>query len=228
MGEHRPTFKPKMGASGILSEGGYRLDGPRSKIVSALDMPAHLTLKERKPGQGASGEIPKEDLKRKLLEREKSKVDEANELKSFRGRSEYNSNRARKRQRLLTDGKKSEQLSKLAEKEVAADSSSDSEDDDSDEDSSEDDELALLQELEKIKKERAEKMKKEKEEIIGGNPLLDPSELHSGQSAIVSRRWDDDVVFKNQAKKEKKTERRFVNDTIRNDFHRKFLSKYIQ
>ena len=41
-------------------------------------------------------------------------------------------------------------------------------------------------------------------------------------------RWDDDVVFKNQARDEPVAKKRFINDTIRNDFHRKFLSKYIQ
>ena len=42
-------------------------------------------------------------------------------------------------------------------------------------------------------------------------------------------RWDDDVVFKNCAKMEddkKKTE--FINDTLRSEFHRKFMSKYIK
>ena len=41
-------------------------------------------------------------------------------------------------------------------------------------------------------------------------------------------RWDDDVVFKNQAREPKKEARRFINDTVRNDFHRKLLSKYIK
>lgn len=41
-------------------------------------------------------------------------------------------------------------------------------------------------------------------------------------------RWDDDVVFKNQARGETKTPKRFINDTIRNDFHRKFLQKYMK
>ena len=41
-------------------------------------------------------------------------------------------------------------------------------------------------------------------------------------------RWDDYVVFKNQAREPKKEARRFINDTVRNDFHRKFLSKYIK
>ena len=41
-------------------------------------------------------------------------------------------------------------------------------------------------------------------------------------------RWDDDVVFKNQARDEPQVKKRFINDTIRNDFHRKFLTKFIQ
>lgn len=41
-------------------------------------------------------------------------------------------------------------------------------------------------------------------------------------------RWDDDVVFKNQARGELKPAKRFINDTIRNDFHRKFLNKYMK
>jgi hypothetical protein len=36
------------------------------------------------------------------------------------------------------------------------------------------------------------------------------------------------VVFKNQARGETKTPKRFINDTIRNDFHRKFLHKYMK
>jgi len=42
-------------------------------------------------------------------------------------------------------------------------------------------------------------------------------------------RWDDDVVFKNCAKIEddkKKVE--FINDTLRSEFHRKFMAKYIK
>ena len=41
-------------------------------------------------------------------------------------------------------------------------------------------------------------------------------------------RWDDDVVFKNTCRNEPVKKKRFINDTIRNDFHKKFLQKYIQ
>ena len=100
-----------------------------------------------------------------------------------------------------------------------------------------------MRELERIKKERAaEAAKREREakeeavaeqdsSILQGNPLLDPTRVGSssgGGSFAVKRRWDDDVVFKNQAREPKKEGRRFINDTMRNDFHRKFLSKYIK
>jgi len=54
-----------------------------------------------------------------------------------------------------------------------------------------------------------------------GNPLLD------GSSYSLEKKWYEDTVFKNQAKTEPKEKQRFINDTVRSDFHRKFLSKYI-
>lgn len=43
-------------------------------------------------------------------------------------------------------------------------------------------------------------------------------------------RWDDDVVFKNCAKgvDEARKEKRFVNDTLRSEFHKKFMEKYVK
>ncbi|KAM3267154.1 protein CWC15 [Capsicum chacoense] len=107
-------------------------------------------------------------------------------------------------------------------------------DDESDDD--EDDTEALLAELEQIKKEKAEeKLRKERQEqeeeleaketeLLRGNPLLN----NQPTTFSVMRRWDDDVVFKNQARGEMKATKRFVNDTIRNDFHMKFLQKYMK
>ena len=116
--------------------------------------------------------------------------------------------------------------------------------DDDDDDDDDDETEELMRELERIKQERAqEAAKREREEaenelkerdsaILQGNPLLDPTRVGSsgggGGSFAVKRRWDDDVVFKNQARQPKKEVRRFINDTVRNDFHRKFLNKYIK
>lgn len=75
-----------------------------------------------------------------------------------------------------------------------------------------------MRELEKIKKERQAQKEKEEQEraaeeqeqrevdIARGNPLLNPQDFN------MKRRWDDDVVFKNQARgTEKKDGKEFVN-----------------
>ncbi|CAN1193755.1 Protein CWC15 homolog A [Linum perenne] len=101
-----------------------------------------------------------------------------------------------------------------------------------------DDEAATMAELNRIRKERAEEKLQQEEqegaveelkvkeaELLCGNPLLNnnPTTL---ASLGVKRRWDDDVVFKNQSRGETKRMKRLINDTIRNDFHGRFLSKY--
>lgn len=101
-----------------------------------------------------------------------------------------------------------------------------------DEDSEdEDDTEALLRELEKIKKEREEerlqKEAKERDRALNANPLTRQNNL----GFVVKRRWDDDVVFRNQAGGSapgREGTKRFVNDTLRSDFHRKFMDRYIK
>ena len=126
---------------------------------------------------------------------------------------------------------------------AADDDDDDDDDEDDDDDDEEDEEEELMRELERIKKERAaEAAKKEREErdeaaaehdssVLQANPLLDPTRPGAGAGAgafAVKRRWDDDVVFKNQSREPKKEARRFINDTVRNDFHKRFLNKYVK
>ncbi|KAI1903166.1 hypothetical protein AGOR_G00024410 [Albula goreensis] len=74
------------------------------------------------------------------------------------------------------------------------------------------------------------------ENILSGNPLLNlagqpPHQTAQSQASFtVKRRWDDDVVFKNCAKgvDESRKEKRFVNDTLRSEFHKKFMEKYVK
>ncbi|KAJ1377446.1 Pre-mRNA-splicing factor Cwf15/Cwc15 [Sesbania bispinosa] len=73
------------------------------------------------------------------------------------------------------------------------------------------------------RQQQEEELKVKEAELLRGNPLL-----NNPTSFNVKRRWDDDVVFKNQARGETKAPKRFINDTIRNDFHRKFLHKYMK
>lgn len=112
---------------------------------------------------------------------------------------------------------------------------SDNEDSDSDDD---DDTAELMRELEKIKRERAleketaerarieSELASKEEEALVGNPLL-------ATGFAVKKRWDEDVIFKNQAKPGAGSGanaggKRFINDMLRSDFHRKFMNKYVK
>lgn len=67
------------------------------------------------------------------------------------------------------------------------------------------------------------------ENILSGNPLLNYSSQASRSDLKVRRRWDDDVVFKNCARSEpKKKHEVFINDSLRSEFHRKFMDKYVK
>lgn len=95
----------------------------------------------------------------------------------------------------------------------------------------EDESAALMRELEKIKKERAAAKAKEEAEraaeeeeqreidVARGNPLLNSKDF------TMKRRWDDDVVFKNQARgtEDRNKKKEFINDMLRSDFHKKFM-----
>ncbi|KAK3295874.1 Cwf15/Cwc15 cell cycle control family protein [Chaetomium fimeti] len=115
--------------------------------------------------------------------------------------------------------------------------------DDSDESSDDDDDAELQRELERVRRERIEKREAEERErlaaeqearerdIATGNPLLNSAAGGSKAADFnIKRRWDDDVVFKNQARgteeKGKRTE--FINDLLRSDFHKRFMSKYVR
>lgn len=135
------------------------------------------------------------------------------------------------------EAKKRRVLEETRDIDADSDSSEESEEDSEDEES-EDEEAELRRELAKIKAERAEaaakaaaeQEKKDEEQrerdIALGNPLLNPHKEDYG----VKRRWDDDVVFKNQARgtEDRGKEKRFVNDLLRSDFHRRFMDKYVR
>ena len=123
----------------------------------------------------------------------------------------------------------------------------DHEDNDDDDDDDEDDTAELMAELARIKRERAaeaarvEQQKRQEEEkirmenILKGNPLLNnnpTSKTSQTNDFRVKRRWDDDVVFKNCAKADgssgEKRVAQFVNDSLRSEFHRRFMDKYIK
>jgi len=224
----RPTWAPAKGGN---EQGGTRIFGPSQKY-SSRDMAAHTNLKPRKEGQETHDELQKRNLREELEERERRHF-------SSKDKSYSDDRDRRKGGHLLLEGARRDTEDRLIPRSVDADDADvevkSDESDDEDDDDDEDDTEALLAELEQIKKERAEenlrkeRQKQEEElkvkeaELIRGNPLL-----NNPTSFNVKRRWDDDVVFKNQARGESKMPKRFINDTIRSDFHRKFLHKYMK
>jgi len=185
-------------------------------------------LKQRQPGQGTHDEVARKDLKADLEDRER------------KARGEKKSIEQASPPPPPPDDDDAMEVAIDDQHDYAKDDADDEEfarsSDDDDDDDDDDDEALLLAELERIKKERAEeaarkaaeeaaiKEKERQEQIIRGNPLLDLV----GEDHTVKRRWDDDVVFKNTCKGEPLKKKRFINDTVRNDFHKKFLQKYIK
>merc|ERR1712028_57012 len=213
---HRPTYTA---ARGHNDQGMSKFIG-KSQQISALDAPHHLTMKTRGVGQNKPDEVKRRDLKRELIEKEsktgKGKADAVKkDLEAIAGGD------------ISRDEKKD--FSHLDKDDTESDDDSVSGEDDSDEETAE-----LMRELEKIKKERAletereDKLADEKakaDAIRKGNPLINNAE--EVEAGAIKRRWDDDVVFKNQARGEPELKKkRFINDTIRNDFHRRFMTKY--
>lgn len=230
---HRPTFDPARGK-----------EAQRGPAYHQRLQPAHTQLKYRRPGQGGAAGGQPRDLRAELLAAEtayaaKTKggpIDvstttagakhtiEAGELDSSASPEDATDEQQIKRRKILEETR-----------DIDADDSDENSDSSEDESDDEDETADLMRELNKIKEERAaakakeeaEKEAKEQEsreeEIAYGNPLLNPKAFN------VNRRWDDDVVFKNQARgTEQKTKKEFVNDLLRSDFHKKFMAKYVR
>ncbi|XP_072179915.1 spliceosome-associated protein CWC15 homolog [Diadema setosum] len=217
----RPTFDPARGGRG-KGEGDL---SALSKQYSSRDLPAHTKLKYRQPGQDTSDELRSRDFRKDLEERERA----AREKRSDRGSGRESSSSS-------SSSNKRPRLEQIPAANLDADDPLDDEDEEDVSDDSDDDTAELLAELNKIKKERAqeqsrkEQEKKVEEERIRTENILSGNPLMSSQKSDfkVKRRWDDDVVFKNCARGEDdKKEKKFINDTLRSEFHQRFLQKYI-
>lgn len=206
-------------------------------------LPAHMTLKIRQPGQGGVADEQR-DLRAELLKAEAAHFAKKKGMPAPNDDDDDDAPSAPKRQledAPADDGAdedespeaKRRRLILEEARDVDADSdrsSSESSDEEEDDDDEEDETAELMRELEKIKRERAEQKAQEEAEkaaqeqeereyeIARGNPLLNPKDFN------VKRRWDDDVVFKNQARgTDDKKPKEFVNDLLRSDFHKRFM-----
>ncbi|XP_063704340.1 protein CWC15 homolog [Culicoides brevitarsis] len=219
----RPTFDPARGGQGR----GEKDLSALSKQYSSRDLPGHTKLKYREQGQSTSEELRSRDFRKDLEERERSEKSSSSSSSSKRPLPPVV-------QRAIEQNKKQ----KVA---VSLDQDDPVDSENSDSDDSDDDTAALLAELNKIKRERAQEQakkemeKKQEEEkirmenILSGNPLLNYSAGAKAGDLKVKRRWDDDVVFKNCARSEpEKKGANFINDSLRSEFHKKFMEKYIK
>ncbi|PKY01351.1 Cwf15/Cwc15 cell cycle control protein [Aspergillus campestris IBT 28561] len=230
---HRPTFDPAQGKEAL-----------RGPAYHQRLLPAYTHLKTRQQGQGNESESQTRDLRAELLQAEATHfakkngvpvdapaIDNATPKRQLEDAppggdaTGLEEDPEAKRRRILEESRDIDADSDGSEEE-----SSDEESDDDEDESAE-----LMRELEKIKKERLEQKEKEEREraveeeekrevdIARGNPLLNAQEFN------MKRRWDDDVVFKNQARgTEDKRGKEFVNDLLRSDFHKRFMSKYVR
>jgi len=227
----RPTFFP---AKGNAHQGGNRLHAPTQQ-TSAKDQAGHTQLKLRRPGQSAPSDLHAKDLKADLEARERRHFESKGAARTAKGEAEAEEPKLLEYERT----EKEENIDADDSDSSDDDDDEDDDDDDSEEGGSEDETAELMRELEKIKREREEERRKQEaerereeaerraNEVKFGNPLL---AAQHGEAATfnVKKRWYEEVVFKNQAKDEPQKKKRFINDTIRNDFHKKFLAKYIQ
>ncbi|KAF7117407.1 hypothetical protein CNMCM5793_006352 [Aspergillus hiratsukae] len=243
---HRPTFDPVRARLTIPIQNGthhdYRRKGKRLFVDQLIISDFYRHIRTSRLGQGSEGEVRQRDLRAELLQAEAAHFAKKNGVSidepivessapkrllegALDGADEAEAEDPEaKRRRILEETR-----------DIDADSEG-SEDDSSEEESDDEDEAAeLMRELEKIKRERLEQKEKEEREraakeeeqreydIAKGNPLLNPQDFN------LKRRWDDDVVFKNQARgTEEKRGKEFVNDLLRSDFHRRFMSKYVR
>jgi protein CWC15 len=226
------------------SQGGYKR-WVQSNAVSSKNLPGNMTLKMRQTGQNAKEDLEEKDYKRELEEREK--LSKSKVKSDDRPVAAIEETKEETTQTKVYDDTDDVLASSDEDSDKEADGkkkgkAGDEENEDDEDSSDDDDDEELLKELAKIKRERQlEQMRKEQEEkavrdvqrteeALTSNPLMQPefSDTTSESSFALKRKWNDDVIFKNQAKDEPKTKKRFINDTIRNDFHRKFLDKYMK
>ncbi|KAJ5815654.1 hypothetical protein N7474_007431 [Penicillium riverlandense] len=228
---HRPTFDPAQGKEAL-----------RGPAYHQRLLPAHTHLKVRQPGQGGDADTQARDLRAELLQAEAAHFAKKNGVPVNEPIVAESTATKRQLDAARSDGSGADgdaeedpeaKRRRILEETRDIDADSDGSEDDSSEEESDDDEdeaAELMRELEKIKKERLEQKEKEEREraveeeeqreveIARGNPLLNTQDFN------MKRRWDDDVVFKNQARgTEGKDGKEFVNDLLRSDFHKRFM-----
>lgn len=235
---HRPTWEPAKAKSDLSH---------MSQAFSKHSLPAHTKLKFRRPGDTQKRSL--DEMKAELTAGEKRAYAERHPGQEFESESKEEEP---KRIKSSADATEDAETPAIAPSGVDEDDDAISDEDDEDDDDEEDAD-ALMRELEKIKQERREEQERRQqaesakeqlsreEEIARGNPLLNLEQaLHGDAKPQTSslppqQRWDDDLIFRNQAAHADNglSQRGFVNDLTRTydfthfagtEFHKKFMS----
>lgn len=216
---HRPTWNAAI-AGGITNSGGNFV--AQTTKINNRDAASFTSLKTRQASQAAPDERASRKEYREELERKEAKARDERE-----GRTESDAKRRKEEPRF--QAVEDNPFPEDADDAVPSPSEKSADDDDDEDEDTEE----LMRELAKIKKEREEEEEKKKQEkqmedersrrdeVMKGNPLV------HGADISLKRSWDDDTVFKNQARTAPKQKNRYINDAVRSDFHKKFLNKYI-
>lgn len=213
---HRPTYSSSIGRTNIYSN--------QSTQFSSKDLPGNLEIKKRTDINKNLNRFEQKMLLRKR-EKESNCLDEDNNLEIKKRKIEEKNIKNEKTNVIFEQDKDYEYSS---DENLSEELNNEEEIEDSDSDNTEMELLAELQKIqnyqekEKINKEIEKNIMMEKE-IFNSNPLF-----KEDQEFSLNKKWYEDTIFKNQNKLEKKQIKRFINDTVRSDFHRKFLSKTIQ
>lgn len=229
---HRPTWAPAKGGD---NEGGFKSYAP-SSLVRAKDGNAGGALKRR-----ADLDLLGEPSSAAALHAEL----EARERKHLREQRAAEFDEEKEKDVLLLEGRGGSGGVSLVPNDADADDASDggggasASDSDDDDDDDSDDEAALLAELEKIKAERAAAAAAAaadeaavadasvRDQVMGGNPLLAGGSGGGGEFGV-ARAFGDDTVFRNTGARAPpaKAAKTFVNDTVRSEFHKRFMRRF--
>nr|XP_045582308.1 protein CWC15 homolog [Procambarus clarkii] len=202
-----------------------------TKQYPASDLPSHIRVKLRAPRELTIQELKDCERAGGSDERKNSTTGESKKRKSgpTGGINEWGDLESS-----LSPPSKKKKYDQNVLDNLDEDDAQDDDDTDSDEDS---DEEELVRELERIRRLRVEQQEREEQErqvreeririetIVSGNPLLNLAKAPARLPIEVKRRWDEDVVFKNCAASEPQG-KTFINDTLRSEFHKRFMDKY--
>jgi len=221
-------------------------------------MAQQTKLKFRQAGQNALSDVAKRDLRAELLiaeqeARDRKRKADGKPVATLSIENTSTDEETSKRRKLLQEALELDKDDDEEDDKPEATKSEvgENEDEEEEEEEEEDDTAELLRELEKIKRERAEEKARQDAEskaqadsareadIATSNPLLNlaaalgqnPNGLSTTAPGTfaVKRRWDDDLIFKNQAVgTTDKPGGQFINDLLRTEFHKKFMAKFVK